>query len=584
MSYKLAGFKRRRALSFGIGVLGLALLLPTFINKIIRSEHVRAETPGGTCIAATQDSHDKLIANYGDVYSDASDPNKTQVVITDPATAPDDDVVCIPDVNLKDMIISGATAATNITVADIKALPTYLSSSSSQEGLTSLIGLEYAQQLTALRVSGHPYLSDVSPLAGLTNLTDLDLGSNQISNISVLSGLTNLTKLSVSWNQISNISVLSGLTNLTNLSLYHNQVSDITPLAGLTNLTSLILSWNQISNISVLFGLTNLTYLSLEHNQIPDATPLAGLINLTYLDLGSNQIPDATPLAGLTNLTDLDLRANQISDVTPLAGLTNLTDLDLGVNQISDVTPLAGLTNLTDLDLGVNQISDIAPLAGLTNLTDLDLCRNQISNITLLSGLTNLTDLDLHRNQISDISALSGLTNLTDLALSQNQISDISAIATVYQAIQNSGSGGYFLAAGQKALVDVATQSATVSNPLRQFSGALIQPSSVDAVYATYDSGVNQFSLFDLPEFVSTEFATFQLNCAQRSGDDPATTVCFSGTLSARHNPNMVTPGDAPKSGISLINCSVVVISIASLGLGAIALAITKQRKIHFKK
>ena len=41
---------------------------------------------------------------------------------------------------------------------------------------------------------------------------------------------------------------LAGLTNLTELYLSSNQISDITPLAGLTNLTYLELWSNEISD------------------------------------------------------------------------------------------------------------------------------------------------------------------------------------------------------------------------------------------------------------------------------------------------------------------------------------------------
>ena len=270
--------------------------------------------------------------------------------------------------------------------------------------------------------------SDVSPLANLTNLTELYLYKNQISDVSPLANLTNLTELYLSDNQISDVSPLANLTNLTELSLWGNQISDVSPLANLTNLTELNLWDNQISDVSPLANLTNLTELNLPSNQISDVSPLANLTNLTKLSLYSNQISDVSPLANLTNLKNLYLWGNQISDVSPLANLTNLTDLSLSDNQISDVSPLANLTNLTDLNLSDNQISDVSPLANLTNLTELNLRDNQISDVSPLANLTNLTELDLLSNQISDVSPLANLTNLTELNLSDNQISDVSPL------------------------------------------------------------------------------------------------------------------------------------------------------------
>ena len=212
--------------------------------------------------------------------------------------------------------------------------------------------------------------------------------------------------LSLNDNLISNLSPLAGLTNLQYLNLYSNLISDLSPLEGLTNLQELDLDGNQISDLSPLAGLTNLQELDLWSNQISDISPLAGLTNLQGLYLWSNQISELSPLAGLNNLKELYLGYNQISDISPLAGLTNLQFLYLDSNQISDLSPLAGLTNLQGLGLWNNQISDLSPLEGLTNLQGLYLESNQISDLSPLAGLTNLQDLWLNNNPISYESML----------------------------------------------------------------------------------------------------------------------------------------------------------------------------------
>jgi hypothetical protein len=90
-------------------------------------------------------------------------------------------------------------------------------------------------------------ITDLSPLAGLSNLTELDLSSNNINDLTPLAGLTNLTSLWLDYNNITDITPLVGLTNLTELDLYKNNITDISALAGLTNLTSLWLDFNNIS-------------------------------------------------------------------------------------------------------------------------------------------------------------------------------------------------------------------------------------------------------------------------------------------------------------------------------------------------
>ena len=81
----------------------------------------------------------------------------------------------------------------------------------------------------------------------LRSLTRLELNSNRISDVKPLAALTNLKALLLNSNQISDVKPLAALTNLDNLALSENRISDIKPLAGLTKLTNLFLKLNPIS-------------------------------------------------------------------------------------------------------------------------------------------------------------------------------------------------------------------------------------------------------------------------------------------------------------------------------------------------
>lgn len=154
---------------------------------------------------------------------------------------------------------------------------------------------------------------------------------------------------------ISDLTPLAGLTNLSLLSIGETWDS------------------SSLSDISPLAGLTNLTYLNLEGNQISDLTPLVGLKNLSHLNLGGNQISDLTPLAGLSNLTFLNLNeAGNLSNITALSELTKLEYLNLGGNQISNIDIIANFQNLSVLSIADTDISDLTPLLGLSKLIELD--------------------------------------------------------------------------------------------------------------------------------------------------------------------------------------------------------------------
>ena len=169
------------------------------------------------------------------------------------------------------------------------------------------------------------WILDPEPYGGLSVLQQIKEGKDSGATVLYLSYSNN----------ISDIAPLAGLTNLTELGLAYNNISDLTPLAGLTNLEDLNLWENNITDISPLAELTNLVALSLDDNNITDLTPLAELTNLVALYLSYNKISDLTPLAGLKNLDVLYLGENNIADLTPLVGLTDLWGLELGDNNIT---------------------------------------------------------------------------------------------------------------------------------------------------------------------------------------------------------------------------------------------------------
>ena len=287
-------------------------------------------------------------------------------------TLPHSKAVSIPDANLAASIrenlglMSGAT----ITQLDMLELTVFIAE---RKEITDLTGLQHATNLEYLRTSGYGNkISDLTPLTGLTQLKFLLLGSNPT---------------------LTNIGPLAELTQLDRLIIYNSKISDITPLAGLTRLTDLSLSGTQIADITPLKGLINLTSLNLTHNKIGDEqlTVLTELPKLDVLNLAGNQIHDIAPFASLTSVVRLGLNDNQIADITPLKGLTNLRRLNLSNNQISDVNPLTGLANLYILFLPHNQISDVNPLAGITSLGLLNLVENPIKNRKPLLAL-------LHKN------------------------------------------------------------------------------------------------------------------------------------------------------------------------------------------
>ncbi|MDE2808908.1 MAG: leucine-rich repeat domain-containing protein, partial [Gemmatimonadota bacterium] len=204
--------------------------------------------------------------------------------------------VVIPDAKLHAAIADELGKASNapITASEMATLSHLFALDSDIRELT---GLEYAINLTALQLHNN-FISDLMPLAGLTNLTELYLYGNRISNsdLTHLTGLTNLTTLQLGFNGISDLTPLASLTNLTELEIEDNAITDLMPLAGLTNLITLQLGDNEISELPVgmFAGFANLETLNLARN--PGA-PFAFTLELERTDTANRLAPSPADVA-----------------------------------------------------------------------------------------------------------------------------------------------------------------------------------------------------------------------------------------------------------------------------------------------
>ena len=173
------------------------------------------------------------------------------------------------------------------------------------KGIESLSGLEYATNLTHLN-AGAFYDSSVWPPV---------MHTNKITDISALSGLTRLSWLHLGGNQVADVTALSQSISLQTAILYNNQITDISPLADVRDLAFLDLDDNQITDAGPLSGLTRLRWLSLSNNRITDTLHLSGMRILETLLLERTDMTALPELSSQTNLKSLSLTGNQIDDV-----------------------------------------------------------------------------------------------------------------------------------------------------------------------------------------------------------------------------------------------------------------------------
>jgi hypothetical protein len=161
----------------------------------------------------------------------------------------------------------------NLTVSEASKITTLKGFGFFTEYSGSLLALKSWTNLEMLVIQNNPsrdLVSLASAVAEMPNITNLNLGFNNLTDISALSNLTQLKELRLHENDnLEDISALNNLTNLETLSLWWTGVSDISALSSLTNLKILELASSKtISDLSPLYNLTNLE--TLEINGISD--------------------------------------------------------------------------------------------------------------------------------------------------------------------------------------------------------------------------------------------------------------------------------------------------------------------------
>lgn len=333
-------------------------------------------------------------------------------------------MVEISDPNLRAAIETelGKAAGASITMAEMATLIEFRAPNTD---ISDLTGLETAVNLQRLdlgreyvsaegRFINNNTISDLTPLAGLTQLTVLDLNGNAISDISALSGLTNLVVLRLGDNVITDISALSGLTNLVVLRLWDNNISDISPLVtnrGLGAGEVISVSENPLNDASINVHIPTLQDRGVEVQLFNLKPPLEQF--LLSLPAGLNLVH--IPL-NVSLINGLPRPINTVSDLYAALGgstvVNFLVTYDAKAQQWFSYFGTQDTGSQTDRELA----ADAGIIAGLFSpvsvyLSGTVLGEDGMSAVGFTPGL-NLVGLplrDARLNRVSDLLSLDGL-------------------------------------------------------------------------------------------------------------------------------------------------------------------------------
>ena len=185
-----------------------------------------------------------------------------------------------------------------------------------------LANLTDCTQLTSLRIGwgdGTLITSNLDFLAGMTDLESLDLHVYGLEDTSALANLTKLTHFTIAGGQIhADMSVLAGMTEMVDLQINSSNIRSSYPPYDKNGYVAPDLGF--MANMSKLES----AYMCFQEN-VDSIAGLEGAVNLRDLDMAVGSISTLEPFASLTNLRklELDVDASNLS-LEPLRGLEKL--------------------------------------------------------------------------------------------------------------------------------------------------------------------------------------------------------------------------------------------------------------------
>ncbi|KAL0228140.1 hypothetical protein RCL1_004283 [Eukaryota sp. TZLM3-RCL] len=394
--------------------------------------------------------------------------------------------------NLRSLYISSRSLT---DLSFIQFMPLLNSLNLNETSVSELSYVSFSKKLRHCRVVSSK-VSDISPLRYCRLLSSIKLNHNRnISDISPLAGLQFLEDLDLSYTSVKDVTALTACVQLRSLVLYRTMVTDFSPLGHFVNLHSLVLPsligdlpscplriqllWEFFANEQNLAfeNFSSFIYLRMQVPSLQLLHCVSRLVFTKHVDVAKQVIPSCTQLQVLdvsgTSFSDLSLLSScvllqqlnasqtSITDLSSLQNCSELRSLNITCTKVSSLDPLSYCLKLRKLEAANTLVSDLFPLSQCSQLSHLDLRRTFVSRdywkifedattirkliATFEHGVTvelprSVTDISpfsmcprlisftLTMSPLSDLSPLSHCPNLSYLNLSRTLVSDISAL------------------------------------------------------------------------------------------------------------------------------------------------------------
>lgn len=350
--------------------------------------------------------------------------------------------------------------------------------------ISSLEGIQHFTSVNRLMIVSAG-VTDLTPLASMSQLTLLDVWDNNVSSLSSITGLTQLEALIVGGNPITDVTPLSQFTSLKELALPNSSLTDLSVLAPLTQLEFVDIGQNPIQDYSALNHLPNLKAAHLDVTGAnPDISSMLG-VHRAWEWLGVNynhsycwqldyiekyhtfpMYPWSRPYTcdstqdwedfdgdGIANTDELQSDFNPLlldtdNDGTPdgqlpggdsyiwdaVYGLPDYS-LQMCVNELVTANPaIQYASEITTLNCQSRGVNNLEGIQAFIKLKELMLSDNMaLSNTHRLGELSDLELIEVYGTGMTDISWVTGLTKLKQLWIGNNPVADLTPLQNLTQ-------------------------------------------------------------------------------------------------------------------------------------------------------
>jgi len=336
--------------------------------------------------------------------------------------------------------------------------------------ITNIISLQNLTALELLKMrnisSSEKQAIDLSPLAKLTLLKEIDFLGTAVTNTDALSSLITLEKINFTDSKIASIQFLSNTPLVKELILAGNNHTfpNYEPIQNLKKLRVLDIQKNSQAtdgNVAVLQNLQELRELDISDckgitqlqfieqctklvefsaancTNIVNYSALQNLILLKKINLSGSSVTDINFVSNKSDLKDLQISKTAISDITSLNMCASIERLDISYTQVTDITTISRLWKLKRLNIAHTKIASLDALGANFELTDLDASFTQVSDLTPLSQCKKLTNIIVYNSKVTDIKALYSLNKITSLRVDSSvPLAQIDAIKIRFPLIR----------------------------------------------------------------------------------------------------------------------------------------------------